>query len=108
MKSWLEKNHIGLYLPHNERKFVRAERFIRMIKIQNVNLVIMLEYENIKMILQKVTLQIDLEKFLRLKKLKSLFLGHMLIIILMEKKNFERFMKNNCKRQIKKNLELKK
>ena len=68
----------------------------------------MLEYENIKMILQKVTLQIDLEKFLRLKKLKSLFLGHMLIIILMEKKNFERFMKNNCKRQIKKNLELKK
>ena len=34
-----------------------------MIKIQNLKLVIMLEYQNIKMFLQKVTLQIGLRKF---------------------------------------------
>ena len=31
-KSWLEKNDIEMYLPHNEGKFVVAERFIRTIK----------------------------------------------------------------------------
>ena len=39
-----------------------------------------LRYKNI---LQKVTLQIDLEKFLWLKKLKMLCCGHMLLMILM-------------------------
>ena len=35
-----------------------------MIKIRNLNLVIMLEYQNIKMFVQKVTLEIGLKKFL--------------------------------------------
>ena len=37
--------------------------------------VVMLKYKNIKMFLQKVTLQIDLKKFLWLKKLKILCRG---------------------------------
>ena len=32
MKSWLEKNAIEMYLTHNERKSVVAERFIRTLK----------------------------------------------------------------------------
>ena len=43
-----------------------------------------------------------------LKKLKTLFCGQMLLVILKVKQFFERFTKNNCKKQIKKRLELKK
>ena len=32
MKSWIEKNTIEMYLVHNERKSVAAERFIRTLK----------------------------------------------------------------------------
>ena len=32
MKSWLEKNHIGIYSTHNEGKSVVAERFNRTLK----------------------------------------------------------------------------
>ena len=32
MKLWLEKNVIEMYLTHNERKSVVAERFIRILK----------------------------------------------------------------------------
>ena len=42
----------------------------------NLKLVILLEYQNTKTFLQKVTFQIGLQKFLRLKKLKILFRGH--------------------------------
>ena len=42
------------------------------------------------------------------KKSKALFPGHMLLLILTGNKLLERFMKTNCKKQIKKNLELKK
>ena len=52
--------------------------------------------------------QIGLKKFLLLKKLKTLFRGHMLLVILKAKKLLERFTKKNCKKQIKKGLELKK
>ena len=46
-----------------------------MRKIENLKLVIMLEYQNVKIFLQsfvKVMLQIGLKKFFRLKKLKIL------------------------------------
>ena len=43
-----------------------------------------------------VTVQIILKKFLRLKKLKIQFRGHMLLMILMVKKLLEHFMKKNC------------
>ena len=36
----------------------------KLIKLQNLKLVIMLEYQNIKIFLQKVKLQIGLKKFL--------------------------------------------
>ena len=42
-----------------------------------------------------------------IKKLKILFLGHMLLVILNTKKLMERFTKKNWKKLIKKGLELK-
>ena len=32
MKSWLEKNDIGMHSTHNERKSVVAESYIRTLK----------------------------------------------------------------------------
>ena len=46
----------------------------------------MLEYQNMKIFLQTVTLQLGLKRFLWLKMLKILCRGHMLLIILTEKK----------------------
>ena len=66
----------------------------------------MLKYKNIKMFLQKAMFQIGLKKFLWLKKLKILCCGHILLVILTEKKLLELFLKNNYKIQIKNNLEL--
>ena len=61
-----------------------------------------------KNIFAKGFTQIGLKKFLWLKKLKILYHGHMLSMILTEKKFFERFTKINYKKQIKKSLHLKK
>ena len=79
-----------------------------MIKILNLKLLTFLEYQNIKMFLQKVTLQIGLKKFLWLKNFKTMYRGHMLLVILNAKKLLKHFTKNNCKKQIKKCLDLKK
>ena len=70
-------------------------------------MVIMWEYQNIRMFLQNVTLKIGLKVFVIKKKLKILCLGHMLLIILMKKKLLEHLTKMNGKKQIKV-LELKK
>ena len=51
-----------------------------IIKIVSLTLVILLEYQKIKMFLQKVLLQIG-RKFLWLKKLKILCHGHILLMI---------------------------
>ena len=51
------------------------------------------------------THKIGQKKFLLLVKLKTQFLGRMLLMISMVKKLLEHFMKKNCKRLIKKNLE---
>ena len=51
--------------------------------------------------------QIGLNKNVTLQKLKVLFWGHMLLVILKVKKLLERSTKKNCKKQIKKSLELK-
>ena len=75
----------------------------RMIKILNLKLMKLLEYANIKRLLQ-----LGLKKFLRSKKLKTLCRGHTLLMILKAKKLLERFTKKNYKKQIKKSLELKK
>ena len=32
MKSWLERNDIGMYSTHNKEKYINAERFIRTLK----------------------------------------------------------------------------
>ena len=77
-----------------------------MMKIINLKLMIQLEYQNIKRFLQKTIFQIDLKKFLLLQKLKILFHGHMLLVILKVKQLLERFTKKNYKKQGKKNSEL--
>ena len=51
----------------------------------SLKLVIMLEYQYTKTFLLKDILQIGLKNFLRLKKLKILFHGHMLLMISMVK-----------------------
>ena len=66
-----------------------------MIKILNLKLVILIEYKNIKTFLQKAIFQIGLKKFLLLQKLKILFCGHMLLVILKVKELLERFTKKN-------------
>ena len=48
--------------------------------------------------------QIGLKKFLLLKKLKTLWRGHILLVILKAKKLIEGFTKKNCKKQVKKGL----
>ena len=58
--------------------------------------------------MQKTIFQIAPEKFLLLQKLKILFPGHMLLVILKVKKLLERFTKKNSKKEIKHSLELKK
>ena len=73
-------------------------------KILNLELMILLGYQIIKTFFGKVTLQIGLKKWL--KKLKILCRGHVLLVILTSKKLLELFFKKNCKRQIKKSLEL--
>ena len=53
-----------------------------MKKILNLKLLVLLEYQNVKTFLQKSMFQIGLKNFLLLKKLKILFRGHMLLVIL--------------------------
>ena len=52
-----------------------------MIKILKSKLVILLEYQNIKVILQKANFQIGLKRCLWLKTLKTLCRGDMLLVI---------------------------
>ena len=67
---------------------------IIIIKILNLKLVILLEYQNIKIFLEKVTLQIGLKRFLWLKRLKILCHGHTVISDLTEEEILGLFYKN--------------
>ena len=58
----------------------------------------------INIFLQKAMFQIGLKKFLRLKNLKILFRGHMLLVILKAEKLLKPFTKKNYKKQNKNNL----
>ena len=62
-----------------------------IIKILNVKLVIMLEYQNIKTFFQKAMAQIGLKKFLWLQNLKTQCREHILLVTLKEKKLLKRF-----------------
>ena len=73
-----------------------------MMKIQKLKLVILLGHQNIKTFLQKYMFLIGMNNFLWLKRLKTLYRGHMLFVIVRAKKLLECSMKNNCKKQIKK------
>ena len=77
MKSWLEKNDIETYSTHNEVKSVVTERFIR----------------NLTKIYKYMTSISKILYIEELKKLKTLFHGHMLFVILMVKKLLQHFIK---------------
>ena len=62
----------------------------------------MLEYQIIKTFLQNAMFQIGLKEFLLLQKLKILFRGHMLLVILTENKLLESLTKKGCKKKKKK------
>ena len=87
---------------------ILAQKLI--IKILNFKLVILLEFKIYikKTFLQNTMFQIGLNRFLSLQKLKILYLGHMLLMISTENELLELYMKTNCKKQIKKSLELRK
>ena len=76
-------------------------------QIINSNLEALLEYQNIKTCLQKVTFQIGLEKFSWFKRLKILFGGHV-INNLNGEEIFGTFYENELQNATQKNLELKK
>ena len=59
------------------------------------NIVRISKYKNV---LQKVTLQIGLKKILQLRKLKILYRGLRLLIILTSNKLLDLFTKKNCKK----------
>ena len=69
-----------------------------MIKILNLKLVILLEYQNIKTFLRKARFRIGVKKFLWLKKLKTLYCGHVLLVILKAKNLLKLFLKKNYKK----------
>ena len=73
-----------------------------MIKILNLKLMILLEYQNAKTFLKRAALQISCKKILRLNGLKTC------AVILVEKRLPEFSKKNNCRKQIQNSLELKK
>ena len=58
----------------------------------------LLEYQNIKIFLQRFTFQIGQTKFLWLKKLKILCCGHMLLTTLTGKQLLKRSTKKNAKK----------
>ena len=66
------------------------------------------EYQNAKIFLQQVMLQIRLKKFLSFKKLKILCGGHVINNLNGEGHCWKFSTKNNYKKQIKKNLKLEK
>ena len=67
-------------------------------KILNFKLVTMLEFQNIKVFLQKDILQIGQRKFLLSVKLKIQLLGHMLLVTWMVKKLLKDFMKKKLQK----------
>ena len=79
-----------------------------MMKILNLILAILLEFQNIKAFLQKVIFQIGLKQFSSLENLKALSCGHMLLAILKSKKLLEYFRKKIFQKKIKNSVDLNK
>ena len=71
-----------------------------MVKIWNLKLVIMLEYQNIQMLLQNVILQTALKTFLWLKSLTILFQGHIFENYIIGEKLVGTFYENELQKMI--------
>ena len=69
-----------------------------MMEILNLKLVILVEYQHIKIFLQYAKFQIGCEEVFLIKTVKKkLFRGHILTVFLKAKKLQESFTKRNCK-----------
>ena len=79
-----------------------------MTKILNLKLAIVSEFLDKTIFSLKDTHRIGLKKILLLLKLKIPFHGHMLLMITMQKKLLEHFMKKSHKRLIKKEFRIEK
>lgn len=77
----------------------------RLINLMNMSHIMIL---NASTVFEKVTLKISQTRILLLRKLKTLYFGHMLLVILTVKTFLERFFKKNGKKQTKQALELEK
>ena len=71
----------------------------------NSKLLIMLGFQNTETFVLKDTLKIGQKKFFLLVKLRIQFRGHTWLVTWMVNPLLEAFMKRNCKKQIKNNLE---
>ena len=79
---------------------------ILMKKILNLKLVIVSEFQKTKTVLLRDAPKIgQKKKFIPLAKLKIQFHGHMGLVTRMVNLLLEVFMKKNCKKLVKKNLE---
>ena len=88
-----------------QKMFMLINKMTSEIEIRNLKLMVMLKYENIYIY---IFLQIELKKFLWLKKLKIQWRGHILLVTLMERKLSERFTKNELQKANQKVFRIKK
>ena len=106
VKKYNNTYHSTIKMKHRTHILTLVKKLKK--KIVNLKLVILSEYQNIKIFLQEATLQIRLKKLLWLIKLKIHCRGHMLLMILTGKKFLGIFAKNELQKRIRKSLELKK
>ena len=88
-----------------QKMFMLINKMTSEIEIRNLKLMVMLKYENIYIY---IFLQIELKKFLWLKKLKIQWRGHILLVTLMQRKLSERFTKNELQKANQKVFRIKK
>ena len=107
-KKWLRDNDIVMYSTHNEGKSVVAERFIRTLKSKIYKYIISknVYIDKLDDIVDKYN-----NTYHTTIKMKPIDVEYNTYINTDKetvKKLLEHFMKKNCRKQIKKNLELKK
>ena len=115
-ESWLEKNVLEMYSVHNEGRSVVAERFIKTLKIKIYKCMTSISKNLYIDKLDDIIIKYNhtYHSTIKMKAVEVKLITHMLSLVnklMMEILNFYkrlRFTKKNCKKQIKKSLELKK
>ena len=115
-ESWLEKNVIEMYSVHNEGRSVVAERFIKTLKLKIYKCITSISKNLYIDKLDDIIIKYNhtYPSTIKMKPVEVKLITLMLSLVnklMMEILNFYkrlRFTKKNCKKQIKKSLELKK